>query len=226
MRGVVELQRVQPAGKWHRLVPSHFPPIDLFEGLYDSAEEMAVVIALESLSNPRLENSIGRLHDLPASEWVYGAGATPLMAAFTHYGKPSRFTDGSFGVYYAANTLHTAIAEVSYHLCQFYAATREGDAEITVREYVNAVAKPVLDVRQMPDLHLPDDYQPAQAFAYQQRANSEQGLLYRSVRQSDGLCVVAFLPKALTIPRQGKHIRLIWNGLSQSIVGRFSMTAV
>lgn len=47
-----------------------------------------------------------------------------------------RFSDGSYGVYYAANSSKAAIAETTYHRAQFYRATNEPDTRIYMREYV------------------------------------------------------------------------------------------
>ena len=42
------------------------------------------------------------------------------MASFTHLNpRGSRFSDGSFGVYYAASELETAIAETIFHFEEF-----------------------------------------------------------------------------------------------------------
>ena len=40
--------------KLHRLVPSHFPPIDLFENVA-SPDELEIVFAIESITNERVE---------------------------------------------------------------------------------------------------------------------------------------------------------------------------
>ena len=63
-----------------------------------------------------------------AEERVSGPGATPVMAAFTHLNPGgSRFSDGSYGVYYAAHSLETAIAEVSHHRAIFLRRTASRD---------------------------------------------------------------------------------------------------
>ena len=57
---------------------------------------------------------------VPPDERVSGPGASYVMAAFTHINpKGSRFGDGSFGVYYAAAALETAIAETVFHFEAF-----------------------------------------------------------------------------------------------------------
>jgi hypothetical protein len=41
-----------------RIIPSHFPPIDLFEDVADPAD-LDVVHAVEALTNPRLRDQVG-----------------------------------------------------------------------------------------------------------------------------------------------------------------------
>lgn len=206
--------------KCHRLVPSHFPPIELFENIADP-EDLDILYALEAMTNDRLLDQVGDLALVAAEDRVTGNGSSPLMAPFTHIGYPSRFTDGSYGVYYAANTLNTAIKETCYHREQFMAATQEPDTELTMRQYINKVQLPVLDIRsgkQKAALLDKDDYTAAQAFATQARAAGINGICYPSVRDSQGECVAAFRPPVMTIPRQGKHFRYVWSGQQQRII--------
>lgn len=84
----------------------------------------------------------------------------------THIGMPTRFSDGTYGVYYCASSLQAAVAETSYHRAEFLAATREDSMELTMRVYVNRIVKPLHDIRQGFDaLHDPDTstYPQAQA---------------------------------------------------------------
>ena len=130
-----------------RLIPSHFPPIDLFENVA-SSEDLEIVFALEALTNDRLLEQVGNLALVPVEERISGKGSSPIMAAFTHIGIASRFTDGKwYGVYYGADSLQTAIAETKYHRAKFLATTNEPDTEITMRCYVNQVALPMHDIR-------------------------------------------------------------------------------
>ncbi len=96
--------------KLHRLVPSHFPPIDLFENVA-SPDELEIVFAIESLTNDRLREQVGDLARVPVEERIAGPGSTPVMAAFTHIAVATRFSDGTeYGVYYGAKDLNTAFA--------------------------------------------------------------------------------------------------------------------
>ena len=52
------------------------------------------------------------------------------MAAFTHLNPDgSRFSDGRYGVFYAARSLDTAVAETMHHRANFMAATSRGAAD-------------------------------------------------------------------------------------------------
>ncbi len=211
----------------HRLVPSHFPPISLFETVADP-DDLEIVYAIESLTNDRLRDDVGDMRLIPADERIAGPGSTPVMAAFTHIGVASRFTDGRYGVYYGARALETAIAETVHHREKFLSATQEHDTELTMRQYINKVALALHDVRseRYAALHEPDAYNASQAFAREMRGSGSNGLLYRSVRHAGGECVAAFRPKAVTIPVQGQHFRYVWSGHHQKIIAVLSVSEV
>ncbi|VVN70899.1 RES family NAD+ phosphorylase [Pseudomonas fluorescens] len=203
----------------YRIISSAFPPISLFEDVLDPAD-LQTAYLLEALTNDRLREEAGELSRVRSEDRISGPGSTPVMAAFTHIGKPSRFTDGSYGVYYAASSQAAAIAETRFHQAQFLTATNEPDIELTLRTYVNQVVKPLHDLRSgYPHLHDADpaNYGPAQAFARTLREAQSWGLLYNSVRLPGHECVAALRPPAMSIPLQGKHLRYVWDSGSQEI---------
>ena len=78
------------------------------------------LFTLEQLTNPRVREEVGEIALVPPDERVSGPGASYVMASFTHLNpRGSRFSDGSFGVYYAASKLETAIAETIFHFEEF-----------------------------------------------------------------------------------------------------------
>lgn len=101
----------------YRIIPSIYPPVGIFDDVAEP-EDLEAVIALESATNPRILTMAGELSLVRPEERITGGGTTPIMAAFTHT-KPSRFSDGTYGVYYAAHDQETAIAETAYHRLQF-----------------------------------------------------------------------------------------------------------
>lgn len=200
--------------KVHRIVPSKFPPISLFDWA-TSAEELEQIAYLEGLTNERIQAELGRIHLISKEDWVSGPGATPLMAAFTHIEHPSRFSNGTYGVYYAGSTLETAIRETVFHRERFYRASNETTCSISMREYVSTVKKPLVDIREGYD-HLlnpdPNCYTKSQEFGEQIYNEAHWGIIYPSIRDEGALCVAAFRPPAISIPKQGCHLKYIWDG--------------
>lgn len=205
-------------GNAFRIINSLFPPLSVFEDTLDP-DDLGIAFALESLTNDRLRDQAGMLNRVLAQDRLFGEGSTPIMAAFTHVGRASRFTDGSYGVYYCANSIEAAIAETCFHQEQFWRATQEASIEITMRTYVNKVLQPMIDVRDEPSVHQPEpaSYAVAQAFARPYREALAWGLLYNSVRLKGHQCVAAFRPPALSIPVQGPHFRYVWDDKKQAI---------
>jgi hypothetical protein len=197
----------------YRIVPSAFPPIDFCERLVDP-ELMEALFYIEGLTNDRLRDEAGEIALVDPEDRVSGPGASPVMAAFTHVGAESRFSDGTFGVYYAAKTLATAIEETKFHRARFLAYTQEEAGEIDMRVYVGEVLKPLHDIRgtAYDPLHDPEDWRGAQAFGRAMRAARSWGLVYRSVRAPGGECIAALRPPAVSLPRQGPHLSYVWDG--------------
>lgn len=205
--------------KGHRLIPSRFPPVELYERILDP-QDLEAAYQLEALTNPRLLEQAGKLSLLAPADRVSGEGSSPIMAAFTHIGAPSRFTDGSFGVYYAGNSLEVAIAETVFHKERFLLATNEPDTRLTMREYISQTVLPLEDIRHREDLHSPDisTYNQTQEFALALKKNGSNGLRYNSVRYPGGECIACFKPKAIKVPViQGAHIEYFYNAAKKQI---------
>jgi hypothetical protein len=199
-----------------RIIPSVFPPIDVFERVA-RPEDVGAVQAIESAFNPRLRDAAGDLSLVPRDERVVGPGVGYIMAAFTHLSpEGSRFSDGTYGVFYAAQRESTAVAETRYHRERFMRATREPRRELDMRVLCVTVKARLHDVRGMgsalPDVYRPDDYTASQLFGGALRAGGSSGVAYDSVRQEGGRCAAVFRPRALTDCRERKHLRYLWDG--------------
>ncbi len=202
----------------YRLVPSRFPPVGLFDRVA-RAEDLDYVLAAEQLTNDRLRDEVGELQLVPPAERISGPGTTPIMAAFTHVNREgSRFADGTYGVYYAARDMDTAIAESAWHRARFLARTNEAAGEIDMRTYVADIRGEFVDLRgygrRKPDLMHPGDYAASQAYARARRQEGANGIVYDSVRHPGGICVGVFRPKRVAPCRQGPHICFLWDGTS------------
>lgn len=201
-----------------RIIPTRYPPVDLFESLGLSEERKRAYWTLQARINPRLLQESGDLRRVRAGDMVSGPGASIVMAAFTHIGFPSRFADGSFGVYYASRTLRTAIRETVFHREADAVDARLAPQEFDMRAYVGRILKPFYDVRGdgYEELHgpTPSDYPVAQGFAKALRAHDPDawGIVYRSVRDPGGECIAALRPPAVSVPTHGPHLTYVWDG--------------
>jgi RES domain len=199
--------------KIYRVVAAKHPPVNVFADIV-AARQMEAAWFIEGLTNDRLLDESGVAPRVPEADRVSGHGASIVMAPFTHLGRPSRFSDGSYGVYYAAHSLQTAVRETAHHRARFLAATNEPACEVDMRAYVGRPLQPFLDLRapKYVSLHHPDDYATPQRFARPHRDNGAWGVVYRSVRHEGGECIGAFKPQAVSIPLAGAALAYVWDG--------------
>lgn len=204
-----------------RIIRSAWPPIDLFEDIADPAD-WPLLIAAEQKTNPRLMATIGTLDLVPTARRVSGPGASYLMAPFTHIStdRPSRFSDGRYGVLYIGDSFETALFETAHHHARFMAATAEPPGWTSqFREIVLDVSAPLHDLRSGAETVLsPDDYTPGQLLGAQLRAAGSEGVIYPSVRRAVGTCVGLFYPDRASLPRQGRHLDYHWDGVRIDMV--------
>jgi RES domain len=201
----------------HRIVPSRYPPVQLFERLSGDPAEWETLAEIESLTNPRIRDEIGEIHLVPVADRVSGPGASWVMAPFTHVNpNGSRFSDGSYGVYYAARELPTAIAETVFHMGRFYAATGDPPHAEDMRVLTGRIGMTFHDIRggdrSWAPLLDPDSYVASRPFGRRLRAVASNGVVYPSVRRDVGQCVGAFRPRAVGLPIQGRHLQYHWDG--------------
>ena len=206
----------------YRIIPSRFPPIALFEAVADPAD-LEAVFQIEAMTNDRLREEAGDLALVPPEDRISGPGTSPIMAAFTHLNlEGDRFTDGSYGVFYAGLTLATAIAETRHHRAKFLAATDEPAQELDMRVYAVDLDAPLHDIRgtreALPALYHPDSYAVSQETARRLRDEGANGIVYESVRDAGGECAAVFRPRLLSNCRQERHLTYVWDGSTVSTV--------
>lgn len=197
----------------YRIVPSRFPPIGVYDRIADPAD-LDALFALEALTNPRLREEANALKLVPAERRISGPGATPVMAAFTHLNpEGSRFSDGSWGVFYAAHSVATAVEETVYHREQFLAATSEPPCDLQMRCYRTSLDSKLHDIRGgWPEAQDPHSYDAGVLLARTLRSAGSNGVVYRSARHPGGECVAAFFPDVVAPCVQARHLLYRWNG--------------
>ena len=215
MSAALAIRRVQwPAAC--RIGPTRDPSVNLYDRVADGADFEALY-ALEAMTNERLRDEAGAVHLVAAEDRVLSPGSGPIMAAFTHLNpQGSRFSDGRYGVFYAARDRATAIAETAHHHGRFLAATAQGPMHLPMRVYQVAIDARLHDLR--PAGVVPaavfdrDRYAAAQALGGQLRAAGSAGVVYRSVRRSAGHCVGLFKPRGARACVHAAILLYAWNG--------------
>jgi hypothetical protein len=200
----------------HRLIPSRFPPIGLFDDI-SSADDTSTLQELEGWTNDRISSELGILNTIPKDEWVFGVpGATVIMATFCHpHASGGRFNDGDRGAWYAARKLDTAIEETVFHRTKELDEIGVYETYFQMRQYLADFDCAVYDVRPSPQFdicHDPLSYTASQELARALFAKGANGIIYRSVRHAGGECIACFRPKLITNVRQGAHFEYRWNG--------------
>lgn len=193
-----------------RLIPTHYPPIQLFESLLD-ADELEAAYELEALTNDRLRDQAGDIRLVAPEDRVVGQGSTPIMAAFTHIGYPSRFSQGHYGVYYAGFSEQTALKEALWSNQRRLEDSSEPEQMVTLRTYKARVVADLIDVRGVARFRQ-EDWTPCQQYAAKRRDAGDMGLYYSSVRDPGGECLAALRPIALKPAIQTKVIQAYWDG--------------
>jgi hypothetical protein len=207
----------QPA---HRLIPSQFPPIGLFDTVATAAD-LSAVMELVGWTNDRLVAD--RIDRLPQSEWVYGApNASIVMAAFLHVAPGGmRFNGPELGAWYAADDIRTAAAEVGHHLRREAAARSVATMSRTYRAYSATLFGDYLDIRGQQatrsEVYASERYDAAQKLGEEVRSSGGAGLIYDSLRRQTGVNVVAHRPRNITDIVQTDHFEITVSSASRTI---------
>jgi len=204
-----------------RIIRSVYPPIWLFEDIADPAD-WELIASAEAKTNPRVRDEIGDISLVPRARRVSGDGASIVMGAFTHVSRerPSRFSDGSYGVWYCGDRFEVSLAETVYHFERFMRATDEAPAEAQFRELICAIHGELADLRpaaEWQDYLAPDSWTQGQLLGRQIRSDGGDGVVYPSVRCAEGNAAGLFWPDLIGIPvTQGRHLRYHWDGKRMS----------
>lgn len=197
----------------HRIIRTIYPPVDLFEDIA-APEDWEILVAAEAKSNPRIRDTVGNLARVPSARRVAGPTASLVMAAFTHVSKdrPSRFSDGAYGVWYCGDRFEVALAETAHHFERFMRKTAEPPGDADFRELCAGVqgrfaAAPL-------DCLDPENWGKGQIFGRLQRPGGADGVVYPSVRYPAGKAAAVFWPDCIALPiLQARQFRYHWDGM-------------
>lgn len=183
-------------------------------------EDLDALAEIEGATSGRLiaqNRGAGRVQPY---ELVYGVPHANFINASFAYAKPrepGRFNGADRGAWYAALEVKSSLAEVAFHMTDFLSKTGTYIAVVEYTEMIASFIGEFLDLRETPGHPClnPDKsvgYPAGNAIADATRARGLNGIVYPSVRQPDGTCLVALFPHAVQSVAQGDVYRLTWSG--------------
>jgi hypothetical protein len=172
--------------------------------LTDTLAEQALLEDLLEETKPRLPSEAQGLHYLMAAPFRYGS-IYPAGSRFRRAGR-------TLGVFYGAEYVQTAVAEMAFYRLLFYAESTATPWPSNAAEYT-AFNAPVRSNAAL-DLNAPPldrdealwtdlmNYEPCQALAEQAREAEVDLIRYRSVRDPESGCALALLTPAPFLARE------------------------
>lgn len=198
-----------------RLVPARYRPADCFERLDQDpgVQELQAVLADFTASG------VGDLAAMDPSRVLFGPGAGWINAPFLAP-RPGRFSTTRQGAFYAARELETSVAEVKYHLELSYRSEGIQEAqELEYRALRVHLDGTFHDIRgkarakaPWAGIYDPVNYAASQSLAGRLRGAGSRGILWLSLRRSDGECCAVFDPATLRACRHDTYLTFRWNG--------------
>jgi len=186
----------------------------VLQRLAEEDDNLQRLFELDGATNDRLLGEANLLSGISVHELLFGVPYAHIVnAAFCHpHPFGSRFNGSDRGAWYAATELATARAEVTFHKRQELREINWRAPETFVLDdYLADFRSDFHNIRDdaaFADCLDPDNYGPSQRLARDLLADGSAGIVYRSVRRSQGTCLVCFRPALVTNVRKGDTVTL------------------
>lgn len=205
----------------HRLISSRYNDESVLNRLAENEQELEDLFDLDGATNDRLLGEANLLPGISVHELLFGVAYAHIVnAAFTHSSPAgSRFNGSDRGAWYAAFELETAEAEIAFHKSQELIEIDWQESEsFTFHDYLADFRADFHDIRG--DAHYsscldPKSYLSSQQVARELLASGSAGIVYPSVRRSNGTCLVCFRPALVTNVRQEGTVTLAFENPGQ-----------
>ena len=195
----------------HRLVPARYRPKTAFRKVAGDLN-LDALDELEFVTDTSQFPSHAGLSGISHRELVFGIpNAEIVRNTFRFAGDGGRFHDSNRGAWYAADELRVSISEVGYHLArrlklapgilvkrQQYAYD-DWQADFHAEVYRMDRSKKLAKFLQSEPV--PECYADGQALARALLGKRANGIVYPTVRDEHGLCIVCFRPALVYRPR-------------------------
>lgn len=199
-----------------RLIPSAYFEPPILRPLVDTDEEAVILQAIERKTSKRLSQ---RKINPDFQDW----GSSCVEAAFAYRKEGgNRFNDFHHGAWYAAFDEQTAISEVAFHKTRELGFIKDRGRRYRDEKLYNGLQASFIgrfhDVRTIEprpeylDADVDVGYPAGQALASDLLAIGSRGLIYPSVRNPGGICLVAFQEIVVQDVRPSAKWKLSWSG--------------
>jgi hypothetical protein len=210
------------SGQWRRLIPSRFPPVDVYERLGPELARFAPEV--EALTNPRLQS---RRTLMQGAEKV--PERSPRLQNWNHapfaYKNPegSTFLDKAYGALEVAESVEAALAIALRRREIFLSRTSEPPMNLDMRLLITKVEGDFVDLTGLsPDL----DRESRHDIGRKLYEDGAAGVIFRSPHRPAAACLAIFTGDVLGTTVQGAHYRFVWDGQVVRTVYDFSPPGV
>ena len=180
--------------------------------LAESDQELQDLLDLEGATDEGLLAEANLLSGISVHELLFGVAYAHIVnAAFTHaHPCGSRFNGPERGAWYAAFDSETAQAEVACHKALELQEIHWTEPEVFMfDDYLADFRADFHDIRgdtRFADCLDPASYGSSQRLAAELLAAGSAGIVYPSVRRSDGICLACFRPALVVHVRPGVRV--------------------
>ncbi len=192
---------------------------------YTPGADADALLAVMAIVSPQLLSAVGDPSLVPPGAWAVGRGAGWVMPTFTtRHHRPSRFTDGAFGIWYAAYSVEIAVAETLYHHTIRLRESGE-PAQLVQLQLLSAdIAGYAAEVWRVSGplrtaIHDPSSYTVSQTVGAHLRNRGTQVIIYRSVRHTPhGGCAAVLQPSTVRNCIRVRAVEYQWDGMRLEVI--------
>jgi hypothetical protein len=218
----------------HRLIPSAYEQETVLSRLTADSDELIALFELEGATNERLVGEAGLLPGISVRELVFGLSYSHIVnAAFTHANPFGSRFNGPGRAWYAGFSLKTAGIEVAFHKSQELREINWQENETFLyTDFLADFRGEFHDIRgdsRFAERLAPDSYAASRRLARELLEEGSAGMVYPSVRDSEGVCIACFRPALANNVRKGRQVSVEFeNALAHPVIrtaGRNGLTA-
>jgi RES domain len=206
----------------HRLIASK-PGESVLTRIADSSRHLEDIFKLDIATNERTLVEGGIPAGIDVHELVFGLPYSRIVnASFTHpHPLGSRFNGPDRGAWYCGFEIATSLAEIAFHKTIDLLEVGVLEDDVTFDDYTADFSAEFHDLRgakRFAKYLNPGSYVASQELGELLLRSGSLGLVYPSVRNPAGTCIVCFRPALVMNVAKEKTYRFVWSGETQPFI--------